>query len=133
MQHAQCLCGGIAFELHGPLPAMQVCHCSQCRRAQGGPFATNLPVPREAFRLQRGAELLQAYSASPGKRRWFCRQCGSPIYSERDSAPGMLRVRAGLLDGQPVLQREAQYHVASRARWWPLDDDLPSVEEGRGN
>ncbi|HBS15496.1 GFA family protein, partial [Alloalcanivorax venustensis] len=26
-----CLCGGIAFEVRGPLAPIQVCHCQQCR------------------------------------------------------------------------------------------------------
>ena len=75
--------------------------------------------------LRQGAELLQAFESSPGKRRVFCRRCGSPVYSERDALPEVLRVRAGTLDGDLETRPSAHFHVAHRANWWDLDDGLP--------
>ncbi|MDF3936250.1 GFA family protein [Pseudomonas citronellolis] len=121
----------MAFTLEGELPPIQVCHCGQCRKAQGGPFATNLAVRREHLRLLGGAEQLRAFESSPGKRRWFCGNCGSPIYSERDALPEVLRLRAGTLDGDLLTKLEAHYHVASAANWWPLDDQLPRHPAGK--
>jgi len=120
-----CLCGGVAFDIEGELAPVQVCHCAQCRKAQGGPFATNIPVAAGRFRLLRGAPLLAAYESSPGKQRVFCSRCGSPVYSRRASMPGVLRVRAGLLDGDPPLRLAWHAHTASRCAWWPIADDLP--------
>jgi hypothetical protein len=44
-----------------------MCHCSQCRKAQGGAFATNTPVSNSNFELKSGAELITEYESSPGK------------------------------------------------------------------
>ena len=123
-----CLCGGIAIEVQGELAAIQICHCSQCRRAQGGPFATNIPVPRSALRLSGQLHLLRRYESSPGKVRVFCGNCGSPIYSERSSLPELIRLRAGLLHEPVQAQLAFHAHVASRCSWWPIDDDLPHHE-----
>jgi hypothetical protein len=30
--HGSCLCGGVEFEIDGPLMAPLNCHCSQCRK-----------------------------------------------------------------------------------------------------
>ena len=69
---ANCLCEGVKFRLTTEtLAPIQLCHCSQCRRAQGTPFATNLPVARADFQLDSGAELLPDYESSPGKKRAF--------------------------------------------------------------
>ncbi|MBX3622129.1 MAG: GFA family protein [Rhizobacter sp.] len=120
-----CLCGGIAFRVTGELAPIQICHCTQCRKAQGSAFAANLPVAREAFHLDCGTELVTEYESSPGKKRAFCRRCGSPLYSRRDAVPGVLRLRAGLLD-EPVSARPAvHYCVADKASWWAIDDELP--------
>jgi hypothetical protein len=130
MHTGSCLCGGIRFRINAALAPIQICHCSQCRKAQGTPFASNTPVDKAAFELLSGQELLQCYEATPGKGRWFCRQCGSPIYSARASVPGVLRVRAGTLD-EPVDARPA-FHIftGSRCGWWPLPDDgLPRHAE----
>lgn len=131
MHSGGCLCGAVRYEISGELAPIQVCHCSQCRKAQGGPFATNVPVRRAAFRLLSGEAELAEYRATPEKQRVFCRQCGSPIYSARDSLPNVLRVRAGTLDEPVRTKLEAHYYVDSRARWWPLEDNLPRYQGGK--
>jgi hypothetical protein len=119
-----CLCGGVRFSIKGELQPIQLCHCSQCRKAQGTPFASNMPVATDAFTLSSGEELLQRFAASPGKERVFCGRCGSPIFSRRVSLPDVLRIRAGLID-QPLAVRPAFHqHVASKANWWTIDDDI---------
>lgn len=123
-----CLCGGIRFRVESELEPLQICHCSQCRKAQGGPFAANTPVSEAAFRLVSGAELLTAYESSPGKQRVFCRRCGSPIYSKRDALPEVLRLRAGLIDEPLAVRPVAHSYVGSKASWWPIEDGLPRFE-----
>lgn len=123
VHHGSCLCQGIRFRISGPLAPMQVCHCAQCRRAQGGPFATNIPVQMSAMEFLAGEDLLRSFESSPGKERVFCSQCGSPVFSRRESLPGIVRIRAGLLD-EPV-HTHAAFHayVDDAASWWPVEDD----------
>ncbi|MEQ8259967.1 MAG: GFA family protein [Alcanivorax sp.] len=124
-----CLCGGIAFEVRSPLAPIQVCHCQQCRKAQGAPFATNTPVEEAAFELLSGRELITEYQSSPGKFRAFCGRCGSPVYSRKADLSGVLRIRAGLfnepLEARPVFHA----YTGSKANWWPILDDLPRFAE----
>ncbi len=125
MYTGQCLCGGVQFRIDGELAPIQVCHCSQCRRAQGTPFATNIPVATAAFTLLTGRELLREYASSPGKLRVFCGRCGSPIYSARSSAPETVRIRAGVIT-EPLQTRPGfHFHTDSRCSWWPINDGLP--------
>lgn len=123
-----CLCGGVQFRIASEIAPVQVCHCSLCRKAQGGPFATNTPVNTRDFELLRGADLLTVYASSPGKQRVFCRTCGSPIYSSKDSLPGVIRVRAGLINEPLAVRAAAHFYVGSRANWWEINDDLPQFE-----
>ena len=39
-----CLCGGIRYEVSGPLTDVGNCHCSMCRRFHGAAFATYAKV-----------------------------------------------------------------------------------------
>jgi hypothetical protein len=118
-----CLCGGVVFRLSGEPQGLQVCHCRQCRKAQGGAFAVNMPVERAAFHLEQGGELLTEFESSPGKKRAFCRRCGSPVYSRRDQWPEVLRLRVGLIN-EPLPERPvAHAYVAHKAEWWDLGDD----------
>ena len=125
MTQGGCLCGAVRYRIEGELAPIQVCHCSQCRKAQGAPFASNIPVPEERFRLLHGEALLRAFESSPGKQRVFCSHCGSPLFSRNVKTPGVLRIRAGSLDGELATRPVAHFYVASKANWWSIDDDLP--------
>ena len=125
MHTGSCLCGRITFRISGELPPIIACYCSQCRRAQGGPVGTNIPIPVTAFSLSDPEELLQSFESSPGKHRCFCRRCGSPVLARRDSVPGVVRIRAGLIK-EPIEAGVAGHmHVASKCNWWHINDDLP--------
>jgi len=124
-----CLCGGVSFRVEQKLEPIQVCHCSQCRKAQGTPFATNMPISASAFRLISGHELLRAFESSPGKKRVFCSTCGSPIFSESRNFPGVVRIRAGLINEPLPVKPIAHFYTASKCNWWPIDDGLPQFPE----
>ena len=131
MYSGSCLCGGVRFRIDSKLEPIQICHCSQCRKAQGTPIVTNTPVERSAFTMEHGQELLTEFESSPGKKRCFCRVCGSPIFSYRDSLPGIVRIRAGLLDQPLDVALEAHFHTASKCNWWPINDNLPRYADGQ--
>ena len=124
-----CLCGGVRFRVEGELAPIQVCHCRQCQKAQGGPFVAVVPVARADVHWLSGEDLLAAYESSPGKERVFCRRCGSPVLSRRTALPEVVRLRAGLLEG-PLGVRPARHaYTAERCNWWPLDDGLPQYPQ----
>jgi hypothetical protein len=127
---ASCLCGGITFCIKGPIAPVQVCHCGQCRKAQGTVFATNSPVQASDVEWTCGRDLLTHYESSPGKVRAFCSRCGSPVYSQRTAQPEVLRLRLGLINEPIDTHVAAHGHVGSKANWWPITDDGPQFEAG---
>lgn len=114
-----CLCTAVRFRITPPLPPIQVCHCTQCRKAQGATLATNIPIASSSLVLS-GADSIREYESSAGKFRAFCCLCGSPIYSRRADLEGVYRIRAGLLDEPLPVQVEVGLHqwVGSGAGWW---------------
>ncbi|SDS33639.1 Uncharacterized conserved protein [Halopseudomonas xinjiangensis] len=128
MYNGQCLCASVRFRIEGELQPIQVCHCSQCRRAQGGPFATNIPVDEASFALLAGSDVLSEYESSPGKYRVFCRTCGSPVFSKKNALPGVLRVRAGLISEPLETRAIGHFFFGSKANWWPIEDGLPRFD-----
>lgn len=129
MYTGSCLCGGVCYEIDGRLEPIQVCHCSQCRKAQGSALVTNIPVSIASFRLTTGADLLSAFESSPGKLRFFCKVCGSPIYSEHVNLPGVVRIRAGTLNGDLETRPVAHFYYASRANWFEINDNIPKFPD----
>lgn len=128
-----CLCGRVGYEIDGDIDTIDYCHCSQCRRASGSAFAANATVASDAFRLTSGAELLREFESSPGKLRAFCSVCGSTLYAHYPAVPTELRLRMGTLRSAPDARVSGHYHVASKAAWFTITDDLPRYEdEGPG-
>jgi len=124
-----CLCGGVQFRLDGEPEPIQVCHCSQCRKAQGTPFATNMPARAAEFHITSGRELLKEYESSPGKVRYFCGRCGSPVYSQKNTTPDVVRLRAGTINEPLKVRPIAHFYTAYAANWWTVNDGLPKFPE----
>lgn len=129
MFKGHCLCGAIQYQYSGELGPLAMCHCSQCRRAQGTAFATNSPIQSRQFSLVSGGDILTEYESRPGKKRAFCSNCGSPIYSRLDARPDLLRLRIGTLSS-PIEARPSHHiYAASKAEWFEIGDQLPRYAE----
>jgi len=130
MLEGGCLCGGVRFRITGKLGPAGYCHCRQCQRASGSAFAANAPARTTYFQIISGGDLVSEYESSPGKFRAFCRRCGSPIYSRRDTEPDIRRIRLGALDSDPGRRPLAHVWVSSKAPWHAIEDSLPQYPEG---
>ena len=131
--HGGCLCGAVRFVITGPIRNVVYCHCSQCRKAQGSAFAVNGIVAAPDFKLS-GEQNLTAFQSSPGKTKFFCRLCGSPIMSKSEVKPGDVRVRLGTIESDITERPMAHIFASSKANWDEISDELPqypSYEPGR--
>ncbi|WP_404369010.1 GFA family protein [Marinobacter sp.] len=129
MLTGQCLCGGIQFTYQGPLGPIALCHCSQCRRAQGSAFSASAPVQRIHWQWTSGTDLIREYESRPGKYRAFCSSCGSALYSRVDAIPGIIRLRVGLINEPLGKVPAAHVFVGSKADWFEISDQIPQYEK----
>jgi len=122
MHKGSCLCGAVAFEVTGDLPAPDACHCSQCRKSSGHYFVST-DVPRKAVTIQ-GGENVTWYRSSEKVRRGFCRICGSSLFwdpLERD----WTGIAMGAFDPPTGTKIRIHIHVASKSDYYDITDDLP--------
>ena len=80
--------------------------------------------------LCEGVGLLREFESSPGRFRSFCSRCGSPVYKRVGEQPDSVRIRLGLLDGDPQLRSRAHIWVSSKAPRYEITDSLPQLPEG---
>lgn len=130
MIHGSCLCGGIKYRITGALTGARNCHCSMCRKAQGSAFRSRAGVAAADFAFLQGEDLLTFFESSKGNHRGFCRVCGSPILSKFDSDASQYGLPLGALDDDPGMRPEMHIHVASKAPWFEITDDLPQLQDG---
>lgn len=130
MIHGSCLCGGVKYRIDGPLFDARYCHCSMCRKAHGSAFRARASVKSADLAFVTGEELVTFYESSPGNRRGFCRVCGSPIVSKFAAHPEYFGLPLGALDDDPGIRATSHVHVASKAPWFTITDDLRQLPEG---
>lgn len=128
MHKGSCLCGRVRYIYSGAIGEISMCHCSQCRKAQGTAFAAVAPIASEDFEIVQGEECLKAFRATAGKARVFCGECGSPLYSARDDSPEVKRLRLGTLETPVRAPRQYHIFVASKADWYGITDDFPQYD-----
>ena len=118
-----CLCGAIRYTIGAPIAELRACHCTNCQKASGAGGSVNAAVKASDFRLDKGQPKKFAGVADSGRtlNRFFCGDCGSPIYSQRETTPETVVVRAGLLDNAGEMKIVANIWTRSARPWAYID------------
>jgi hypothetical protein len=126
-----CLCGAIRFTVSAPVADLRACHCTSCQKASGAGGSVNAVMPSSAFRITQGTPKRYDAKADSGRTlyRYFCGDCGSPIYSQRATGHNnMIVVRAGLFDRKDgSMKIKTNIWTKSAAPWAHFDPDSQQV------
>jgi len=122
-----CLCGGVRYEVHGPLRDVITCHCVQCRRTSGH-FVAATACRRGVFQLTKDGTL-KWYVAVPGFRRGFCSECGSSLFFEQLGGE-RVSIAAGSLDEPQGLKIAAHIFASEAGDYYRIDDAAPVLQRG---
>ena len=127
-----CLCGAIRYTVSAPVAELRACHCTHCQKTSGTGSSVNAVIPSAAFDLTQGTPRRYAVTADSGRTlyRFFCGDCGSPIYSQRAANPERMVVRAGSFDNPPPMKITANIWTRSARPWSWID---PASEQLPGN
>lgn len=128
MHKGSCLCGAVSFEVEGPLPPPDACHCTLCRK-HSGHFFVSTDVPRSALTV-RGAENVTWFRSSEKVRRGFCAICGSSLFWDPidQVKHGWIGVAMGAFDPPTDTKIRVHIHVASKGDYYDIADGLPQNE-----
>jgi hypothetical protein len=130
-----CLCGAIRYTLSAPITGLRACHCTHCQKSSGTGASVNAVVPGAAFAITQGTPKRYDDKADSGRTlcRYFCGDCGSPIYSHREISPERVVVRMGSLDHPPAAKIASNIWTKSARAWsWidPAAENLPANPPG---
>ena len=112
-----CLCGAVRYEVHGPLRGILVCHCVECLRWSGAPFAATA-ARREDLVLPDESSLrwIPSPASDRAARRGFCAACGSSLFWDAPNAE-TTSIAAGSLDDQSQLQVIGHVYAHQAPAW----------------
>ncbi len=121
MKTGSCLCGAVAYEVHGPLRPSIACHCTICRKLTGHYWSATQALTSD-LRLteDRG---LRWHDSSDRARRAFCQYCGSNLFY-REHGCNRTSIGTGTLDLPTGLHTETHICLTEKG-------DYYEVAEGR--
>ncbi len=127
----QCLCGQVKYKFDNPPAIAGVCHCKNCQRQAGSAFSTLAGVPKSEFKFTAGEpKLYRDGDTRSGNTvdRYFCGNCGSPIYSALDSQSDTFFVKTGTLDDTSDFKPMFHVWCETKQNWVQLEEDVPQMQ-----
>lgn len=128
MYTASCLCGGIQLKINAEIPKVFICHCQQCQKAQGSAFVAIAPVLSKDLEILAGQDLFTEYWATENKKRVFCKNCASPLFSARLDFPEVIRLRVGIINEPLKAEIASHAFTQNKATWFEILDDHAKFE-----
>lgn len=128
-----CLCGKIRYAVSQPLQNIIACHCTHCQKASGSGASHNAAVQSSAVTFTSGQPKSYSDTAQSGNTlfRYFCGDCGSPIYSQRAKVPEMMVLKVGTLDASDEMKLVMNIWTNSARPWMPVDPATERHPENR--
>jgi hypothetical protein len=123
-----CQCGAVRYRLRaGPL-GIYACHCKDCQRFSGTTHTLSMVMQAADAELIAGVLVGFDKAADSGRtvRMLGCAQCGTKIWNEPLSSPGLLIVRPGTLDDMRWARPVGNIWTDRRLPWVEIDPDAPN-------
>lgn len=125
-----CACGSIRYVCSRTPMAMLNCHCLDCQRSSGAPFASGFIVAAPDIEITGAPKTHSVLAGSGGvATRSFCAQCGSPLFTYSTVNPGFLSVRFPTLDNTTEFQPLLDIWTASAQPWVCLSQAIPQYPQ----
>ncbi|MET0980534.1 MAG: GFA family protein [Telluria sp.] len=102
------------------------CHCTDCQRSSGAPFASGVVVMTADLQVS-GTPKTYAVRASSGgvATRSFCADCGTPLFTHSEANAQFTSIRFPSLDDASNFKPMLDIHTASAQQWVCLDQAIP--------
>lgn len=121
-----CACGSIRFTCKSAPVAMLNCHCQDCQKASGAPFASGVVVMAADVQVHG---TLKTYSVRGHSGRLttrsFCSHRGSPLLTQGESNPDFMSIRFTSLDDTAGFLPMLDIWTSSSPQWTCLDPAIP--------
>ena len=121
-----CACGSIRYVCTRAPLAMLNCHCRDCQRSSGAPFASGFIVLSSDVEIS-GTPKTYSVRAGSGSlaTRSFCADCGTPLFTCGEVAPEYMSVRFPTLDITSEFRPSLDIWTCSAQPWTCLDQEIP--------
>ena len=95
-----CHCGQVRYRLTTAPMFVHACHCRDCQKQTGGPFAVNALIERDRVMVEAGEPVRTEQTTDSGRPHdiWRCPACQTALWSDYGRREVMVFVRVMTLD-----------------------------------
>jgi hypothetical protein len=130
-----CQCGGVRYEVTGDPIAAAMCFCTDCQAQSGSAFGMSLIVPKESFRLVKGATKSFTRPTESGStvECAFCPDCGTRLFHLPAAKAERVNVKPGTLDDASQIRPMVAVWTRRKPDWVTIPEGLPQFERNPGS
>ena len=123
-----CHCGEVQFELKSDPKLVVNCHCNECKKRNGSAFSTYIAASEDDLNITKGERLLKKYEVESEGIKFFCSECGSPIYNKNYRYPGLYMIFYGTFS--EVVKFEPSFNVfcENKHKWVDAINSITSFQ-----
>ena len=123
----KCLCGKIKFAREAEIQRVANCHCTDCQNVTGATYATLVSVAENMIKIDGTPRVYHHKSdRDSDMEKHFCDNCGSQMFSYNSTRPGIIHLRAGVLEQKELVEPIMNQYTDSKITSTPLNPDLPA-------
>lgn len=125
-----CLCKAVRYRVTAAPITSRVCWCRVCQYFAAGNATVNVCFPTASVSIQGPLSDYRSVADSGNvMHRRFCPTCGTTMFSEAESRPHLIFVRAGTLDDPELAKPAATIWVSRAPSWACLDSSIQQFEK----
>lgn len=125
-----CACGMIRYTCQEQPIAMINCHCQDCQRSSGAPFASGIVVAVSATDITGVPKTHTVRGNTGGKTtRSFCAECGTPLFTRGEAVSEFMSIRFSTLDDASWFKPVLDIWTSRSQPWVCLSQEIPHFPE----
>ncbi|MFZ5635976.1 MAG: GFA family protein [Pseudomonadota bacterium] len=126
---ASCSCGKLTASARGEPVRISVCHCLNCQRRTGSPFAAQARFPEEAVTIEgHSTEYALVGDEGTTARFHFCPECGATVFYRMDAVPGFVAIPVGAFADPRFPPPTASVYAIRQHPWIRLANEIEPLD-----
>ena len=123
----KCICGKIRSAGEAKIQRVANYHCTNCQNVTGATYATLVSVAENMIKIDGPPRVYHHKSdRDSDMEKHFCDNCGSQMFSYNSTRPGIILLRAGVLEQKELVEPIMNQYTNSKIPSTPLNPDLPA-------
>lgn len=125
-----CFCGAVRYALSSDPLFVHACHCRDCQKQTGGPFAVNALIERDRIVLRSGEPVRTEQTTDSGRPHdiWRCPDCLAALWSDYGRREVLAFLRVMTLDAPDACPPDVHIFTRTKAPFIDLPGDVRAFE-----